>query len=315
MVDLTFLQCYDILKITSETAYKTDEDEGYILSKTWTVKEILDWTRDYFKGAGVERSRLETEQLLAYTLDVDRIQLYMNPGRPLDENELNNFRPLIKKRKSGQPLQYITGQVSFMGLSLKVDERALIPRPETEEMTEEILGEFRNYEGIRVLDLGTGSGAIAIALARFLVEPTITAVDKSSKALELAKENAQINDLEKEIDFQQSDWFSEVSGNYDVIVSNPPYVPSAKLQELKEEIKDHEPPEALDGGEEGLKEIKNILDQVEGYLAEGGAVFLEIGHDQGSEVKNYAAEHNLQDVGLIEDSRGTDRILCGSKGA
>ncbi|MFB6215101.1 MAG: peptide chain release factor N(5)-glutamine methyltransferase, partial [Candidatus Bipolaricaulia bacterium] len=291
------------------------EDEGYILSKSWTVREILDWTRDYFKGAGVERSRLEAEQLLAYTLDVDRIQLYMNPDRPLDENELNNFRPLVKERRSGQPLQYITGQVSFMGLSLKVDERALIPRPETEEMTEEILEEFRDSEGVKVLDLGTGSGAIAIALARFLVEPTITAVDKSPEALELAKENARRNDLGNRIEFRHSDWFSEVSENYDVIVSNPPYVPSSKLEELKEEIKDHEPPEALDGGEEGLQEIKNILDQVEGYLAEGGAVFLEIGHDQGGEVKNSAAAQNLSNVRLIEDSQGTERILCGSKGA
>ncbi|MFB6290168.1 MAG: peptide chain release factor N(5)-glutamine methyltransferase [Candidatus Bipolaricaulia bacterium] len=309
------MQCYDILKFASETTYKTYENEGYILSKTWTVKEILDWTRDYFKGAGIERSRLEAEQLLAHTLDVDRIQLYMNPDRPLDEKELKSFKPLIKKRKSGQPLQYITGQVSFMGLSLKVDDRALIPRPETEEMTEEILGEFRQFEGVKVLDLGTGSGAIAIALARFLVEPTVTAVDKSPEALELAKENAGRNDLGTSIEFRQSDWFSEVSETYDVIVSNPPYVPSSSLKELKEEIKDYEPAEALDGGAEGLKEIKNILDQVEGYLTEGGAVFLEIGHEQGKEVKNYATSQNLQNIRLIEDSQGTDRILCGNKEA
>ncbi|MBS3787131.1 peptide chain release factor N(5)-glutamine methyltransferase [Candidatus Bipolaricaulota bacterium] len=309
------MQCYDILKFASGTAYKTYKDEGYILSKTWTVKEILDWTRDYFKGAGVERSRLEAEQLLAYTLEIDRIQLYMDPDRPLDEKELDNFRPLVKERKSGQPLQYITGQVSFMGLSLKVDERVLIPRPETEEMTEEILGEFRDNEGVKVLDLGTGSGAIAIALARFLVEPTISAVDKSPEALELAKENAQLNNLEKEIDFKQSDWFSEVTGNYDVIVSNPPYVPSSKLKELKPKIKYHEPQEALDGGDEGLQEIKNILNQVEDFLSPDGTVFLEIGHDQGEDVKDYAAAQNLQDVRLIEDSRGKDRILCGSKEA
>jgi release factor glutamine methyltransferase len=312
---LTFLQCYDILKFASETAYKTKEDEGYILPKTWTVKEILDWTREYFKGAGVERSRLEAEQLLAYTLDVDRIQLYMNPDRPLDESELNSFRPLVKERKSGQPLQYITGQVSFMGLSLKIDERALIPRPETEEMTEEILGEFRDFRGVQVLDLGTGSGAIAIALARFLVDPTVTAVDKSPEALELARENARRNDLGDVIEFRQSDWFSEVEENYDVVVSNPPYVPTEQLDALQKEIKDHEPAEALDGGEEGLQEIEFILDHVGEYLKEDGAVYLEIGHDQGEKVKNCASNNNLQNVKIIEDSRGTDRILCGKKGA
>ena len=312
---MTFLQCYDILKFASETTYKTKEDEGYILQKTWTVKEILDWTREYFKGAGVERSRLEAEQLLAYTLDVDRIQLYMNPDRPLDETELNSFRPLVKERKSGQPLQYITGQVSFMGLSLNVDERALIPRPETEEMTEEILGEFRDYRGVEVLDLGTGSGAIAIALARFLVDPAITAVDKSPEALELARENARRNDLGEVIEFRQSDWFSEVKETYDVVVSNPPYVPTEQLEDLQKEISEHEPPEALDGGKEGLKEIKSILDHVEGHLKEGGAVYLEIGHDQGEEVKSYASDKNLKKVRIIEDSRGTDRILCGRKGA
>ena len=252
---------------------------------------------------------------MAYTLDVDRIQLYMNPDRPLDETELNSFRPLIKRRKSGQPLQYITGQVSFMGLSLKVDERALIPRPETEEMTEEILGEYRSRRSVSVLDLGTGSGAIAIALARFLVEPNITAVDSSADALELARENAKVNDLEEVIEFSQSDWFSEVSDDYDVIVSNPPYVPSSELKKLKQEIKDHEPREALDGGDMGLQEIKNILDSAGDYLVDGGTVFLEIGHDQGKEVKRYAADRGLHDVKLIEDSRGTDRILSGTKGA
>ncbi|MBS3765416.1 peptide chain release factor N(5)-glutamine methyltransferase, partial [Candidatus Bipolaricaulota bacterium] len=255
--------------------------EGYILSKNWTVKEILDWTRDYFKEAGVEKSRLEAEQLLAHTLDVDRLDLYINPDRPLDQEELDQFRPLVKKRKSGQPLQYLTGQISFMGLNLKIDERALIPRPETEEMTEEILSQFREREKTKVLDLGTGSGAIAIALARFLVEPEILAVDRSTEALALARENAERNELTDRVEFRESDWFSEVSGQFDVIVSNPPYVESAELSKLKSEVRDHEPREALDGGEDGLREIEKILKNSSNHLTNDGAVFLEIGHDQG----------------------------------
>jgi len=258
---------------------------------------------------------LEAEQLLAHTLDVERIQLYLNPDRPLDQKELDEFRPLIKKRKSGHPLQYITGQTSFMGLPLKVDERTLIPRPETEELTEEILSQFRGEKDLDILDLGTGSGAIAIALARFLVEPKITAVDKSPEALELARENAKDNDLLSEITFKQSDWFAGIEGKYDLIVSNPPYVATGEIAELKEEIKEHEPLKALDGGEEGLKEIKNILSEAGRHLnEERGTIFLEIGHDQGEEVKRFAASQELEEVSLLTDTRGKDRIIQGRKG-
>ncbi|MFW6104250.1 MAG: peptide chain release factor N(5)-glutamine methyltransferase [Candidatus Bipolaricaulota bacterium] len=285
-----------------------------MLPKTWTVKEILDWTRDYFKGAGVERSRLEAEKLLAHTLDVDRLKLYTNPDRPLDKKELDNFRPLVKDRKSGQPLQYITNQVSFMGFTLKIDDRALIPRPETENMTEEILSRFREQKNLTVLDLGTGSGAIAIAMARFLVQPKVTAVDKSTDALGLAKINAKKNDLEDQIEFLQSDWFSGVSSTFDLIVSNPPYVASSEIVELKTEIKNHEPIEALNGGKEGLREIKHILSGVEEYLTENGAIFLEIGHAHGNKVKEYASSVNLNEIKLLEDLQGKDRILYARKG-
>ncbi|MEF8725308.1 MAG: peptide chain release factor N(5)-glutamine methyltransferase [Candidatus Bipolaricaulota bacterium] len=275
---------------------------------------MLDWTRDYFKGAGVERSRLEAEKLLAHTLDIDRLKLYTNPDRPLDKKELDNFRPLVKERKSGQPLQYITNQVSFMGFTLKIDDRALIPRPETENMTEEILSRFREQKNLTVLDLGTGSGAIAIAMARFLVQPKVTAVDKSANALELAKINAEKNDLGDQIEFLQSDWFSDVSGTFDLIVSNPPYVASSEIVELKAEIKDHEPIEALNGGKEGLREIKHILSGVEEYLTENGAIFLEIGHAQGDKVKDCASSVNLSKIKLLEDLQGKDRILYARKG-
>ncbi|MFW6190960.1 MAG: peptide chain release factor N(5)-glutamine methyltransferase [Candidatus Bipolaricaulota bacterium] len=285
-----------------------------ILSKDWTVKEILDWTRDYFKEAGIEKSRLEAEQLLAHTLDVDRLNLYVNPDRPLDEEELDQYRPLVKKRKSGRPLQYLTGQVSFMGLTLKIDERALIPRPETEEMTEEILSDFRKYEGLKVLDLGTGSGAIAIALTRFLVSPDVLGVDKSPEALKLARENARRNDLGGQVEFRESDWFSEVSGRFDLIVSNPPYISSSELAELKEEVKDHEPREALDGGGDGLREVEKILSKAPSYLTERGAVFLEIAHDQGPKVKELANSYDLSEVNVRKDTQGKDRVIYGEKG-
>lgn len=310
---MTFLQCYDILKFALETTCETCK-EGYILSKNWTVKEILDWTRGYFKEAGIEKARLEAEQLLAHTLDVDRLNLYIDPDRPLDEEELDQFRPLVKERKSGRPLQYLTGQVSFMGLTLEIDDRALIPRPETEEMTEEILSQFREREELKVLDLGTGSGAIAIALARFLVRPEILAVDRNPETLELAINNAERNELVDRVEFRESDWFSEVNGQFDVIVSNPPYVESSELAELKGEVKDHEPREALDGGEDGLREVENILDEAGNYLTDHGAIFLEIGHDQGDRVKELAASRDLTGVDIRKDTQGKDRVIYGEKG-
>ncbi len=264
-------------------------------------------------GAGIEKSRLEAEELLAHTLDVDRLNLYLNPDRPLSAQELEEFRPLIKKRKSGEPLQYITGKSSFMGLTLRIDKRSLIPRPETEEMTEEILSQFREESGLKVLDLGTGSGAIAIALAKFLIEPQVTAVDKSPEVLELARKNATLNDSSEYIKFHESDWFSEVTESYDLIVSNPPYVASTEIEKLSAKIKRHEPIEALDGGKDGLGEIKQILDKVPDYLTDNGAIFLEIGYNQGENVKKLATECNLADITLITDSNDKDRILYGKK--
>jgi len=201
-----------------------------------------------------------------------------------------------------------------MGLSLKIDDRALIPRPETEEMAEEILSQYRNQKGLRVLDLGTGSGAISIALARFLVQPEILAVDSSSEALELARTNAERNELEERIEFRQSDWFSEVSGTFDVIVSNPPYVKSSEISDLKEEVKGHEPAEALDGGEDGLREVDRILAEASTYLSKDGAIFLEIGHEQGEAVKEIATANDLSQVDLQKDTQGKDRVIYGEKG-
>ena len=201
-----------------------------------------------------------------------------------------------------------------MGLSLRIDDRALIPRPETEEMTEEILARFRDKKSLNVLDLGTGSGAIAIALARFLVEPSVTAVDKSAHALELARENAEANDLEDKIEFHESDWFSEVAEKFDIIVSNPPYVASSELGELKKEIKDHEPIDALDGGKDGLREIETILTGAGDHLEEDGVIFLEIGYDQGESVVEFGSDQNFKEVELLEDSGGKDRIFFGVKG-
>lgn len=284
------------------------------LKETWTVQDILDWTTEYFQKEDINRSRLEAEMLLAHSLQIDRLNLYLYPDRPLTEEELDNFRPMIKKRKKGVPIQYITEKVNFMGVDLKVDKRALIPRPETEEMIELILSEHKGEKGLEILDLGTGCGAIAVTLAKYLVEPQITASDISEEALELARENASNNEVENNTRFIKSDWFKDLDGQFDIIATNPPYVGHGELEDLDPKIKEHEPTIALNGGEKGLEEITNILGNADTYLKPSGCLYVEIGADQGERVKETAREQGFFDsIKTIKDSGEKDRILTAEK--
>ena len=285
-----------------------------ILPTEWTVRDVLDWTKGYFQEAGIEKSRLDAEILLAHTLEMERIELYLEPNRPVSQEELNEYKPLIKKRKGGVPLQYITGQVNFMGLTLRVDKRALIPRPETEELIEELISNHRESENLRVLDLGTGSGAISIALAKFLVRPTILATDVDVSALELAKENAELNEVEDRIEFRQSNWFDSIDGSFDLIVTNPPYVAADELEDLSPKIKDQEPTIALDGGEDGMEDIAHILQNAPSYLTTSGCLYMEIGHEQGDLVREVLEDDtNYRSKEIMKDSGGRERILIAQE--
>ncbi len=252
--------------------------------------------------------------LLAHSLQTERLNLYLYPDRPLTEEELDDFRPMIKKRRKGIPIQYITGKVNFMGLNLKVDKRALIPRPETEEMIEHILSEHKGKEGLKILDLGTGCGAIAIALGKFLIGPEITASDISEDALKLARENAVRNEVEDSTEFIKSDWFEEIEGKFDLIVTNPPYVGREEMENLDPKIKDHEPDLALNGGEKGLEEVRHILANAADFMNSSGSLYVEIGADQGEKVVEEArGQHAFCNVETLKDSREKDRILTLGK--
>lgn len=253
---------------------------------------------------------------MAEALDTKRLNLYLNPKQPLDEEELDEFRPLIKKRKEGIPLQYITGKVNFMGLTLQVDKRALIPRPETEELVEKIIAKHRGEQTKKMLDLGTGSGAIAIALARFMNNPRIMAIDIDSSALDLARDNATTNQVQDNITFRRSDWFEEIDGKFDLIVSNPPYVSADKMEDLEPKIKNHEPTKALDGGKNGLEEIESVLTQAPAYLNNNGQLWLEISSEQSQKAKELGKQVGLYDeLTLFKDASGQDRmLLCIKRG-
>ena len=274
----------------------------------WTIREVLSWTRGYFEGAGIVQPRLEAEILLAHALDVDRLHLYLSPDKPLSAEERSRFRTFVQRRRAGEPLQHLIGEVSFFGLRFRVSRDALIPRSETEELLDHTLRLAARDREIRCLDLGTGSGVIAVCLARYLPHAAVTAADISASALELARANATLNDVADRIEFVESDWFDNVPGRFDLVVSNPPYVASAAVAGLAVEVRDHEPRVALDGGESGTEAISAILAAVSRHLLPGGRVLLEIGDGQGSAVSQAMSGVGLTDVRIDRDLSGRERF-------
>lgn len=277
--------------------------------RSWSVREILDWTRKHLKRAGIEAARFEAEILLAHALGTERLELYLNPERALSAPQRARFKKLLAKRTQGVPLQYLIGTVDFMGCEISVNEAVLIPRFETEELVNLILEDVSRELALNILELGTGSGAIAVALAKHLKQAKMVATDISAEALELARRNAQRNGVSERIAFLQSDWFSGVSGAFDLIVSNPPYVDSQSLKGLPEEVK-HEPLIALDGGKAGLQAICTIIAQSPPHLVEGGRLYLEIGEMQTQSVLAMIQENGaFRAVEILKDSAGKDRFL------
>jgi release factor glutamine methyltransferase len=271
--------------------------------KSWTIKELLKVTTDYLEGKEIESPRLSAEILLAYQLDIDRVKLYLRFDQPLHEKEVAGYRSLIKRRLSREPIQYITGVQEFWSMDFTVGPQVMVPRPETELLVEHALAlcrQKRSTEGScrRILDLGTGCGAIAVAIARELEGVTIWASDISQDALDVAKRNAIKHGVEGKIEFVLSDLWQNLSNQeitFDVIVSNPPYIKSEAMDNLPPEVRDYEPRDALDGGEEGMLYIRDIIQEAPRYLTPGGWLLLEMDPDQ-----------TKQALGLIEaiDSYG-----------
>ena len=281
---------------------------GTKLAVEWTIRKVLNWTRGYFKDAGITQPRLEAEILLAHALGVERLQLYLSPDQPLTTDERARYRVAVQERKSGTPLQQLIGEVTFFGLRFRVAKDALIPRPETEELLERVLRLAPRERDIRCIDLGTGSGVIAVCLARYLARAEVTAVDISEEALDLARENAALNGVSDRITFLRSDWFSEVDGRFDMVVSNPPYVATAEMADLSPEVREHEPHVALDGGRNGLERIQAIIGSVRERVLPGGALLLEIGHGQAERVTALLRDAGMDDVAIESDLAGVERF-------
>lgn len=256
--------------------------------KSWTIKDLLEVTSNYLREKGVDSPRLSAEVLLAFQLKVDRVKLYLNFDQPLHEREVAAYRELIKRRLNREPIQYITGIQEFWSLDFTVGPQVLIPRPETELLVEQVVSlrddkRLTKSGDLRILDLGTGSGVLAIVIAREFGRASVWASDVSAEALAIAKTNAKKYGLEDRIEFLLSDmWEGLIDSSlaFDVIISNPPYIASDHISFLAPEVRDHEPMSALDGGEQGMHFIKEIIKEAPKYLDAGGWILLEMDPEQ-----------------------------------
>jgi release factor glutamine methyltransferase len=288
------------------------------MSEAWTVRRILEWTTGYFTRRNVDGPRLSAELLLAHILSVPRIRLYTDYERPLTEQQLAAMRELVQRAAEEEPIAYLTGRAHFFNLEFEVTRDVLIPRPDTETLVENVLQLARNqagFEAPRVLDLCTGSGCVAAAVAHHIKAAQVVATDVSPAAVDVARRNVERLSLADRVVVEQGDLFEPLGRMVDaqpfhLVVANPPYIATAKVEELDRSVRDYEPLVALDGGLDGLVIHRRILDGAPRHLVPGGRVFLEVAFDQGDLVLQVTSEHDaFEDVRVLKDYGGNDRVL------
>jgi len=273
------------------------------------VLEVVRKTTDFLAGRGVESPRLNAELLVGHALGLRRMQLYLQFERLLTEADLARVRPLVRRRGLHEPVQYILGTVEFCGLQLRVDRRALIPRPETEQLVEQIAGACVAAPE-RILDLGTGTGALALALARGFPAAAVVATDLSEQALELARENAVATGMAGRVTFQTSDWFDALAGErFDLIVANPPYLSTAQTLAAPGEVRNFEPRCALEAGADGLADLRRIIAGVAPFLRPGGLLALETGVGQHAQLLEWLLNAGCQNCDSRADFARRERFL------
>lgn len=282
-----------------------------------TVLEVIQKSADYLGQKGVESPRLQAELLLAHVLQMPRMKLYLNFERALSETELAAARQLVKRRGQREPLQYILGSTSFCGLEIAVNPHVLVPRPETELLAEqgwEFLA-ARGPAAVTALDFGTGSGCLAVALAVKCPGARIAALDVSAEALEVARQNAARHNVADRIEFFQGDGFAALPAGlmFDLIISNPPYIPSGEIETLQPEVRDHEPRRALDGGPDGLDCFRRLAAGAGVFLKAGGQLMAEFGDGQAEHVREIFEAQKWIVEALKPDYTGRPRILVARR--
>lgn len=277
-----------------------------------TVLEVLQSTTAYFVKRDIESPRLNAEHLLAHTLGRKRIELYLEFERPLTEPELAPLRELVRRRGQGEPLQHLLGTVEFAGRVFLCDKRALVPRPETEQLVELLKSQIPKAKA-QILDVGTGSGVIALSLAAEFPEAEVDAVDISDEALALARENAARLGLQERVHFAKGNLLAEVDGAFDLIVANLPYVANGDRSAVSREVL-HDPAVAVFGGERGDELVRELISAARDRLHPGGRLALEVGIGQAEDLVSLLAKKNYHDIAAIRDYCGVKRFLFGRYG-
>ncbi|RMF88668.1 MAG: peptide chain release factor N(5)-glutamine methyltransferase [Nitrospinota bacterium] len=283
---------------------------------TWTIKTALQWATHYLQEQGIESARLDSELLLAYTLGTDRVHLYLHPDRPLSPTEQEVFTTFLHRRAHHEPLAYITGRREFWSLEFLVTPAVLIPRPETELLVEQAVLLLQKMQGqgepLWVLDIGTGSGNIAVSVATAVPTCRVVALDRSWAALGVARHNAVRHGVDSRVHLVQGDLlapFQTETSPFALILSNPPYVPAADWEHLPPTIKQYEPRLALDGGKEGIDYAERIIREARFYLRPDGYLLLEMGEGQAASLLALCQDNGYCCPALIKDYAGIDRVL------
>lgn len=272
-----------------------------------TYREAMALGEKILTMAEIVEAKTDAWLLLEMACKIDRSFYYLHMEEDLPEEQLSEYEIALRKRAEHVPLQYIVGETEFMGLKFKVNSSVLIPRQDTETLVEEALKAVR--PGMRVLDLCTGSGCIIVSILHNVADVEGYAIDISKQALNVAKENARLNEVS--VMFERSDLFDNVTGTFDVIVSNPPYIPTAEIVKLMPEVRGFEPMEALDGKEDGLYFYRKMIPECRDYLNPDGRVLFEIGYDQGEAVSGIMREAGFREVQVIKDLAHNDRVVTG----
>ena len=278
----------------------------------WTVKRVLEWTTNHLKKHGSDTPRLDAEILLAQARGCPRIQLYTQFDQPLSDTVRAQMRDLVQRRAKAEPVAYLVGHREFFSLDFRVTRDVLIPRPDTETLVMEVLDATKSLAEAKVLDLCTGSGCVAIAIAKNCKTANLVATEISSVALVIAKENAERHQVTDRIEFIESDLFASIPAGkkFDIIASNPPYIPSAEIDQLDAEVAKHEPRLALDGGPDGLDIIRRILEAAPTFLAPNGLIAIEFTPEQAESLEQIVTKHGgYEQIEIRKDLGKRPRVL------